>query len=77
MEKLLSVDQVFYTVAEVAEKLRMSKAGVYLLANSGRIVTTKPGKHILISEAVLERYLEECRGKAVRVRPGESAGTSR
>lgn len=50
---------VLYTVAEVAEMLKLTTKTVYELIKSGKISVTKIGGSIRISESELKRVLEE------------------
>lgn len=48
----------FYTVEEVAEKLRMSPRTVQLLCREGKIGASQPGRRYLIPVESLDEYLK-------------------
>ena len=56
-----------FTVAEVAEVMRVSNMTVYRLIRSGELPALQVGKGYRIFEADLERFLE---GRAVHVEGG-------
>ncbi|MBR2783966.1 MAG: helix-turn-helix domain-containing protein [Firmicutes bacterium] len=50
-----------YTVRQVMEILPLSYAFIIELIRSGRLAAVKQGRRYLISEAALDRFLEEAR----------------
>jgi excisionase family DNA binding protein len=49
----------FWTVAEVAETLRVSRMSVYRLIHSGELEAVQFGRSFRVSEAALEAYLKK------------------
>ncbi|MGO9558112.1 MAG: helix-turn-helix domain-containing protein [Acidimicrobiales bacterium] len=49
----------FYTVAEVAQALRVSNMTVYRLVNSGQLPAVRVGKSYRLREEDVNRYLSE------------------
>ncbi len=49
----------FYTVAEVAQVLRVSNMTVYRLVNSGQLPAVRVGKSYRLREEDVNRYLSE------------------
>ncbi|MFD1858989.1 helix-turn-helix domain-containing protein [Aeromicrobium phragmitis] len=49
----------FLTVAEVAERMRVSKMTVYRLVHSGELEAVRVGRSFRVSEQALSDYLEK------------------
>jgi excisionase family DNA binding protein len=49
----------FWTVAEVAQTLRVSRMSVYRLIHSGELEAVQFGRSFRVSEAALEAYLKK------------------
>jgi excisionase family DNA binding protein len=48
----------FWTVAEVAERMRVSKMSVYRLIHSGQLEAVQFGRSFRISEQALEKFMK-------------------
>jgi excisionase family DNA binding protein len=63
---MLAVEERFYTVEEVAERLQVSDQTVRRWVKFGKLAAYKPGKELRIRFGDLEQFLE-----ARRVQPTE------
>ena len=53
------MSQQFYTIEEIAKMLRVSEATVRNLISSGELPAAQVGRQWRISQADLDKYLEE------------------
>ena len=51
------MEEILYTVEEVAKHLRVDKKGVYQLVKDGSIKSIKIGRVIRITETALKKFL--------------------
>ena len=54
---ILALDFKWYTVAEVAQKLQLSRPTVYVLIKRGELVAEKKFNRMMINEDSLKNYL--------------------
>jgi len=51
------MEQMFYTLQEAAELLRMSEHSIYLWCRSGKLKAVKPGRKWLIPAEEIQRIM--------------------
>lgn len=57
-------DVVVYTVAEVAERLRLGRSAVYELMQQGRLRSFKVGRRRLVAHVDLVAFVDELRAES-------------
>jgi excisionase family DNA binding protein len=58
-EKRVDRDQAFLSVAQVAERLNVSKMTIYRLVHAGQLPCVRIGHTYRVAEEAMTRYLEE------------------
>lgn len=56
----MAVEEIFLTGTEVAQRLRISPAKVYLLIQRGEIPSVKMGRNVRIRQRDMEEYIRRC-----------------
>ncbi len=56
----MTVEEVLLTGTEVAQRLRISRAKVYMLIQRGEIPSVKMGRNVRIRQRDMEEYIRRC-----------------
>ncbi len=56
----MTIDEVLLTGTEVAQRLRISRAKVYMLIQRGEIPSVKMGRNVRVRQKDMEEYLRRC-----------------
>ena len=58
--EIMTVEEVLLTGTEVAQRLRISRAKVYLLIQRGEIPAVKMGRNVRVRQQDIEEYVRRC-----------------
>ncbi len=53
------MNEIFYTIPEVAQTLKLSKSKVYYLVQTGKLPHIRIGKNVRIKESDLHRWIDQ------------------
>ncbi len=56
----MTIDEVLLTGTEVAQRLRISRAKVYMLIQRGEIPAVKMGRNVRVRQQDIEEYIRRC-----------------
>ncbi len=56
----MAVEEIFLTGTEVAQRLRISLAKIYMLIQRGEIPAVKIGRNVRVRQRDVEEYLWRC-----------------